>query len=159
MALFRFVDPSSGSVRLDMRNRSGWYLGEGLDLGRKQITHKWLSQDGVDGAELASSWADIVQMTVPLILTPQATSGAIETLMNALNTELRRATNGIEYLPDGLTGSWGANTTWLINTYRADEVSLQDGQGGSQWVRRTGKMLIPLTIFRQPDFARRGLIV
>lgn len=159
MALFRFVDPSAGTLRLDLRSRAGWYLAEGLDLGRKRITHKFLSQEGIDGAELASTWAEPVEMTVPLILTAQSSSSAVETLLNNLNTELRRTTNGIEYLPDGLSGTWGASTTWLINTYRADEVSLQDGQGGSEWVRREGKLIVPLTIYRQPDFARRGTII
>jgi len=159
MALFRFVDPSTGTLRLDLRDRAGWYLAEGLDLGRRSLTYKWLSQEGVDGAELASTWREPVQMMVPLILTPQSSGAAVETLMNNLNTELRRATNGIEYLPDGLSGSWGASTTWLINTYQADEVSLQDGLGGSEWFRRQGKLILPLTIFRDPAFARRSATI
>jgi hypothetical protein len=153
MAIFRFITEPS-TVELDMRNLSGWYVAEGLDIGGTRAIRKYLKQDGVDGAELVKTWRDIVTMTVPLILTPQADANAMETLLNDLNAELRKDTNVIEYLPHGLTG-----TSYLIDTFRADEVSLADGQSiRVPWSRPGNGVLITIHIERQPTFRGRGLI-
>jgi len=152
MAIFRFVDPvTPATVRLNLRNRSGWYLGEGLDLGGKTSVRKFLRQDGVSGAELASAWQDVTQMVVPLILTPQATAAAMESLITQLNTELERLTNCIEYMPDGLSG-----TSWLIDTFQTDSISSQHGdRRPSQWLKLDGDLHV-LQIDRQPTMRGRG---
>jgi len=154
MAILRFITEPS-TVNLDLRNSSGWYVGEGLDLGGIEKTRKYLRQEGVDGAELAKSWANVVQMTIPLILTAQANSSAMLSLLDALNTELRKTTNVLEYLPHGLTG-----TTYLMDTFEADEVSLADGQRvRTPWVTPGYGYLIVVRIDRQPNMRGRGIVV
>lgn len=153
MKIFRWVDPGTLAVRLDMNLKTGIYLGEGADVGGKPVTYKWLSQEGIDGAELASSWHDIVTMTIPLVITPQATAAAMETLINALNVELDRATNAIEMMPDDLTG-----TSYIMDTYRANQVSMHQGLvRRSPW--KVKFAYVAIEVPRKPDMRGRGLIV
>lgn len=154
MQIFRFIDPDTLAVRLDLNDPHGWLLGEGLDLGRKAVTKRWLSQEGVDGAEMAGSWHEIVQMPrVPLILMNQATAGDMETLIHQLNAELGRPQNCIEALPNGLDPASG---TYYIDTYMADEVSSYDGEERrTPWLEKGAKLFV-LQIDRKPDMRGRG---
>jgi hypothetical protein len=150
--VFRFVDPGTQALRLELLNRSGWYLGEGMSIGRTAASQKFLSQPGVDGVEMADAWfGSPVTMTIPLILTPQASASAMETLVNALNTELARDTNCIAYLPDDLTGN-----NFLIDTFKSELVSLHQGaKRRSPWVGHDGTLVV-VQIERQPLFRGRG---
>jgi len=145
--IMRFVDPdNTATIRLDLRTSTGWYVGEGTDIGRPNVIRKTLAQDGVDGAEVAATWHEgLVSMAFELILRPQANAAAMETLVNALNTELLRTKNGIEYLPHGLTG-----TTWILDTVRSQPIVLQEGDGYSPYVRPQNAHMVNFTIDRQP---------
>ena len=152
--IFRFITEPS-TVNLDMRSATGWYVAEGLDIGGTKAIKKFLKADGVDGAELAKSWLDIVTMTIPLMLLPQANAAAQLALLNSLNAELRKPTNVIEYLPHGITA-----TAYLMDTFRADEVSLADGQKVFvPWSRPGNAYMITLSIERQPTMRGGGTIV
>lgn len=115
---FRFVTGVGGSVRLDLNDETGWVLGRGLDFGVSSLEKKYLQQAPFDGATLASSYRPPVTMTVPLILTTQASADAVRTKFEALATELDRATNVLEWRGTGMTQSI------FIDTYRADVPSL-----------------------------------
>lgn len=119
---FRIVDPAAhGTVRLDLNLASGWMLGRGLDIGVAQLSKTWLVQPPYDGAVLATSFRPPVLMRVPLIMTPQTSASAMQTLFNNLATELDRLTNCIEYRP------LGAAASYFIDTYRANVPSLHKG--------------------------------
>jgi len=114
----------------------------------------YIHQRGYDGVELADAWYDVVTMTIPLIMMPQSTAAAIETLMNSLNTELARPNNGIEYLGDELSGS-----SWILDTFASDKVSVHHGeQIRAPWKKREG-MLFELHIDRQPVMRVRGTLI
>ena len=152
--IFRFITEPS-TVNLDMRSTTGWYVSEGLDIGGTNVVKKFLKQDGVNGAELARSWLDIVTMSVPLVLMPQANAAAMKTLLDSLNVELRKPTNVIEYLPHGITA-----TAFLMDTFRANEVSLADGQRVRvPWARPGEGYLISLVIDRQPVMRGGGVVI
>jgi len=152
--IFRFITEPS-TVNLDMRSATGWYVGEGLDLGGSNVVKKFLKQDGVDGAELAKSWLDIVTMTIPLVMLPQANATAIKALVDALNAELRKPLNVIEYLPHGITG-----TAFLLDTFRANEISLADGQKVFvPWSRPGNGYIITLSVDRQPVMRGGGVMI
>jgi hypothetical protein len=118
MQIFRFVDPGSLAVRLDLNDLTGWSLGRGLDLGARRLERVWLTQPPYDGATLAATFAPPVRMRVPLILMPQATSAAIRSKFNALKTELDRPTNAIEFREPNDSASF------IIDTFRADVPSV-----------------------------------
>jgi hypothetical protein len=156
MDIFRFVDPATPStIRLNLNNQSQWLVGQGLDLGGDEPTLKFLHQSPHVGSELASVDLATVTMTVPLILMPQATAADIETAVNALNTELARLNNCIEYRPTGIT----SGATWLIDTFRAPKISVHDGaQRPSQWMKKDGKLFV-INIIRQPALRQRGTMI
>jgi hypothetical protein len=153
--IFRFVDPANtASVRLDLNNPAQWLVGEGLDLGGDDPELTLLEQRPYNGAELASVFLPPVGMTVPLILMPQANAAAIETAVNALNAELARTVNAIDYRPSDLSG-----TDWIIDTFRSPRISVHNGERRvNQWKKRDGKLFV-LTIFRQPEFRTRGAMI
>jgi hypothetical protein len=118
MQIFRFVDPSTLAVRLNLVDPTGWQLGQGLDIGARRLERVWLTQSPYDGATLASSFAPPVRMQVPLILLPQADSATIRAKFNLLKTELDRPTNAIEMREPNDSASF------IIDTFRADVPSL-----------------------------------
>lgn len=122
MALvFRFED-TSGTLRLDLANVSGFEVARGLNVGTAGITHEMLEMPPYDGATVAASWRPTTQMFVPLIVNRQASMAALKTLWDSLVTELDRDTNVIKFQPDG------AASATLYDTYRAEIPSLYRGQ-------------------------------
>ena len=123
MDRFRFTNSDGSVVRLDLNDLDGWTLGRGLDLGTRATRNVYLSQDGVDGATLASTSLEIAQMTIPIKMGRRpADTDAMLGLYQDLIDELRRETNTIEVRPTGWTGG-----SFFIDTFRAPEPHLVGG--------------------------------
>lgn len=139
----RFRD-EAGTTRLDLNSSTGFVLLRGLDLGAAPLEQTWLSQAPYDGATLASSHYGIRQITVPVLLTKQASIAAVEALMGALKTELQRDSNIFEFIPEG-------GTAHLFDTFRSPLPSLIRGQqnmSADRYLHDTEPMV--LTIFAHP---------
>lgn len=155
MQTFRFVSADGSQVLLDLNDTTGWTLGRGFDLGTRTLERTWLSQPPYDGATLASAWAPVVEMRVPLILMPQASAAAIRTKFLALKTELDRPVNVIEFREPTDTASY------YIDTFRADVPSLAargvDAPNMYLGLRSIGPFV--LSISRLPDLRGAGLMI
>lgn len=152
--ILRFED-DAGVTRLNLNTTTGFELGEGLDLGDDELQTTWLSQPPYPGAAQAATHRPIVVMTIPLLLLPQASFAAMETLKEALDAELDRVTNIIRFQPDG------AAAAWLIDTYRAPRPSLYRGQGSiiPSNARLYDPQPITLQIPRFPEMRNAGAFI
>jgi hypothetical protein len=153
--IFRFVDPSTLAVRLNLLDAAGWQLGRGLDLGARRLERVWLTQAPYDGGTLATSFAPPVRMQVPLVLMPQADAATVRAKFNLLKTELDRATNAIEMREPN------DSTSFIIDTFRADVPSLAhhgfDAPNMFLAYRSVGPFI--LEIDRLPDLRGAGAMI
>ena len=150
MDRFRFVDGAS-ALRLELLNANGWYLGKGLDLGRRTTERTYLNQKGVDGAVLVAADLEIRTMTIPLHMAKQGNATAMLALYEDLVDELDRETNIIELRPTGF------GTSFLIDTYRGDGDSLFHDANFSDVFKklRTGEPVV-VTLERAPKSRGAG---
>jgi hypothetical protein len=154
MDRFRFVTYDGSTLRLDLNTESGWMLARGFVLGNVRLERTYITQPPYAGGTLASSWKPVVQMTVPLILTKQTNIAAIRTKFDALKTELERDTNTIEMRENG------DNTSYYIDTYKADMPSLHRGIDAPN-LMQYGVVIGPivLEIDRYPDLRGAGTMI
>lgn len=138
-----FADPSTLAPRLQLNTDDGWRLGQGLDLGGLGLEETVLFNETEDDEEVISTRRPRSVMTIPVILTQQATVAAIVVLQEALTTELDRETNAIVYVPHG------TNLTYVYDTYRAAVPSLIRGQALLTDCLRHDSEQMPLVIRRR----------
>lgn len=115
--ILRCVDPTSPtSVRLNLVDGTSFIGGRGLDIGTVGVNRSWIRNTPT------GEWRGPVMMRVPLIIPRQANWAAIQALKTALNTELDRKKNGLEFRPDGAAASW------VFLTYMAEIPPIFRGQ-------------------------------
>lgn len=121
---FRFVDPQATStVRLDLNDGVTWALAQGLDFGVADLASEGsISAPPYPGDIEYGLRRARREMQVPLCCLARGTD-AILAAFNALNTELDRAANAIEWKPHGSSGA-----SQFLDTYRAPLVSPFRGQ-------------------------------
>jgi len=154
---FRFVN-GAGVEQLDMNDVYGWHLLRGLNMGRAPVNRTTLSQSPYDGAVLASSHLEPVEMTFSLLLGRYTdSSNTLRTAddiiddVEALRAELNKKSNIIEYKPDG------ASASFLIDVLRSDMPTLLAGYAINPFLLRGG--IVEVSMLRQPNLRSAGAAI
>lgn len=114
-------DPSTWTLSLDLNTDDGFTMLAGFDDGDRDLAVVTLSNETEDDEEVISTRRPRPVMTIPLAITQQDSWAALLALVQDLDDELDRDTNGLVFSPDG-------ESFMGYTTYRAAIPSVFGGQ-------------------------------
>lgn len=150
--ILRFIDPDTGTPRLNLNDPEGFELAEGgLRLGTQDIDYAAWLHGTAPGAIPRGPHRAQVEMLISVRLTPQPEGwDGMAALMTALAIELDRSENVLEFIPGGST------VPYLIDTYASPIPSLFRGQPVAPEEVLQDPVPMDLIIYRHPKLRGAG---